>query len=42
MYSAEKEHVPFKNIIDPVAARGCVEQWLAEVEETMIKSVKEV
>jgi dynein heavy chain len=42
MYSSEKEHVPFKNIIDPIAARGCVEQWLSEVEETMIKSVKEV
>ena len=42
MYSTEKEHVPFKNIIDPIAARGCVEQWLSEVEETMIKSVKDV
>jgi dynein heavy chain len=42
MYSSEKEHVPFKNIIDPIAARGCVEQWLSEVEETMIKSVKDV
>ena len=42
MYSSEKEHVPFKNIIDPIASRGCVEQWLLEVEETMIKSVKEV
>ena len=42
MYSSEKENVPFKNIIDPIAARGCVEQWLSEVEETMIKSVKDV
>ena len=41
MYSAEGEQIPFTRIIDPIAARGNVEVWLCEVEEVMIKSVKE-
>ena len=41
MYSSEKEHVPFTAIIDPVQARGNVEEWLVKVEETMISSIKE-
>lgn len=42
MFSQEGEQVPFTRIIDPIAAKGLVEVWLGEVEEVMIKSVKEV
>ena len=41
MYSSEKENVPFITIIDPVQARGNVEEWLIKVEETMITSIKD-
>lgn len=41
MISAEGEKVPFSKPIDPVACRGNVEEWLVQVEQTMIKSVKE-
>jgi dynein heavy chain len=41
MYSPEKEAIPFTRIIDPIAARGNVEIWLSEVEDVMIKSVKD-
>lgn len=34
--------MPFIRIIDPIAARGIVEDWLGEVEEIMLKSVKDV
>lgn len=42
MYSSEKEHVPFSQVIDPVASRGNVEEWLLKVEEVMLISVKEI
>ena len=42
MFSSEKENVPFTTIIDPVQARGNVEEWLIKVEETMLSSIKEV
>ncbi len=41
MYSSEKENVPFITIIDPVQARGNVEEWLIKVEETMLSSIKD-
>ena len=41
MYSREGEKVPFTKIIDPVLAKGNVEKWLVEVEDVMLKSVKE-
>lgn len=40
MTSAEGEEVKFIRVIDPVQARGNVEEWLLQVEEVMIKSVK--
>jgi len=42
MFSSEGERVPYVKIIDPVAAKGNVEEWLRPVEEVMIKSVKDV
>jgi dynein heavy chain len=33
--------VPFTKIIDPALAKGNVEKWLVEVEDVMLKSVKE-
>ena len=42
MLSAEGEKVPFTKIIDPVAAKGAVEQWLREVEAVMASSVKNI
>ena len=42
MFSKEGEKVPFTKIIDPVLAKGNVEQWLVQVEDVMIKSVKEI
>ena len=41
MFSKEGERVPFTKIIDPVLAKGNVEKWLVEVEDVMLKSVKE-
>ena len=41
MYSKEEEKVPFTKIIDPVLAKGNVEKWLVEVEEVMLKSVRD-
>ena len=41
MMSSEKEKVPFSKIIDPVAAKGQVEQWLVQVEEVMLSSTKD-
>jgi dynein heavy chain, axonemal len=41
MKSMEGEEVKFIRVIDPVAARGNVEEWLLQVEEVMIKSVKQ-
>ena len=42
MFSSEGERVPYVKIIDPVAAKGNVEECLRPVEEVMIKSVKDV
>lgn len=42
MLSAEGEKIPFTKIIDPVAAKGAVEQWLREVEAVMLASIKNI
>lgn len=41
MYSIEGEYVPFTRVVDPIASKGAVEDWLAQVEDVMIKSVKQ-
>ena len=41
MYSKEGEKVPFTKIVDPVLAKGNVEKWLVEVEDVMLRSVKD-
>ena len=40
MKSMEGEEVKFNRVIDPVLARGNVEEWLLQVEEVMIASVR--
>jgi dynein heavy chain len=40
MYSVEGELVPYTRVIDPIASKGQVEDWLVQVEEVMLKSVK--
>lgn len=42
MESPEGEKVKFVKIVDPMATNGAVEVWLGEVEETMVKSVRDV
>jgi dynein heavy chain len=42
MYSVEGEFVDYTNIIDTAASKGAVEDWLVQVEEVMLKSVKQV
>jgi dynein heavy chain, axonemal len=42
MKSSEGERIQYVKIIDPVLAKGNVEEWLKPVEEVMIKSVKDV
>jgi dynein heavy chain len=42
MYSVETEFVPYTRIIDTAASKGAVEDWLVQVEEVMLKSVKQV
>jgi dynein heavy chain len=42
MYSVEGEKVDFVKIIDPALAEGAVEKWLVEIEDDMLKSVKEM
>jgi dynein heavy chain len=42
MYSVEGEYVPYTRVIDPIASKGQVEDWLVQVEEVMLKSVKQV
>jgi len=42
MFSSEGEEVPFVNEIDAMAARGAVEQWLIQVEDMMIISLRDV
>lgn len=41
MFSKEGEEVKFTKIIDPVLAKGNVEKWLVEVEDVMLKSVRD-
>jgi dynein heavy chain len=41
MYSIEGELVPFVKIIDPIASKGAVEDWLLQVEDVMLRSVKQ-
>jgi len=36
MISGEGENVPFTRIIDPVASKGNVEDWLRQVEDVML------
>lgn len=40
MYSEENEKIDFLEIIDTEEARGSVEKWLVQVEEAMLKSVR--
>ena len=42
MYSIEGELVPYTRVIDPIASKGQVEDWLVQVEEVMLKSIKQV
>lgn len=42
MYSIEGELVPYTRVIDPIASKGQVEDWLVQVEDVMLKSVKNV
>ena len=41
MFSTEGEQVPFIRIIDPMACKEKVEDWLLQVEEVMLASVRE-
>ncbi|XP_015126095.2 dynein heavy chain 12, axonemal [Diachasma alloeum] len=40
MFSDDKEEVQFQEMISTSAARGCVERWLIQVEEQMVKSIR--
>jgi dynein heavy chain len=40
MYSIEGEYVEFTREIDPEASKGNVEDWLLQVEDVMVRSVK--
>eukprot|EP00741_Cyanophora_paradoxa_P002212 tig00000555_g2144.t1 len=42
MFSSEKERVALSTIIRPHEARGAVEKWLLQVEETMRNSIREI
>ena len=42
MYSSEGEFVQFIQEVDAMAARGAVEQWLIQVEDAMLASIREV
>lgn len=41
MYSIEGEYVPYIKVIDPIASKGAVEDWLLQVEDIMLRSVKQ-
>lgn len=41
MFSKEGEKVPFTKLIDPGLCNNAVEKWLLQVEDIMLKSVKE-
>ncbi|XP_076222913.1 dynein heavy chain at 62B [Nomia melanderi] len=40
MFSEDNEEVTMQEKISTAAARGCVERWLVQVEEQMVKSVR--
>lgn len=40
MISTEGEEVKLTRVIDPVASKGVLEDWLVQVEEVMFNSVK--
>ncbi|XP_056119629.1 dynein axonemal heavy chain 3 [Rhinichthys klamathensis goyatoka] len=42
MISSEKEIVPFIETIYPAKAKGMVEKWLLQVENTMLMSIRDV
>nr|XP_055037339.1 dynein axonemal heavy chain 3 isoform X1 [Misgurnus anguillicaudatus]XP_055037340.1 dynein axonemal heavy chain 3 isoform X1 [Misgurnus anguillicaudatus] len=42
MISSEKETVPLLETIYPVKAKGMVEKWLLEVENMMLRSIRDV
>ncbi|XP_078517697.1 dynein axonemal heavy chain 12 [Lissotriton helveticus] len=42
MYSSEAERVELIQIISTSEARGAVEKWLIQVEDTMLKSIRDV
>ena len=42
MFSSEGEKVQLSNTISTSAARGAVEKWLLQVQDTMIVSVRDV
>ncbi|XP_053350493.1 dynein axonemal heavy chain 3 [Clarias gariepinus] len=42
MISSERETVPFTEAVYPAKAKGMVEKWLLEVEQTMLRSVRDV
>ncbi|KAM4624509.1 dynein axonemal heavy chain 3 [Polymixia lowei] len=42
MISSEKETVPFSEKIYPAKAKGMVEKWLLQVENVMLRSVRDV
>ncbi len=42
MYSSEGEKVMFSQTISTAEARGAVEKWLLQVQESMLMSVRDV
>lgn len=42
MYSSEGEYVKYNLDVDAMAAKGAVEQWLIQVEDQMIASLRDV
>jgi len=42
MFSSEGEKIKLSNVISTSEARGAVERWLLQVQDTMLISVKEV
>ena len=42
MYSSEGEKVQLSHVISTSDARGAVEKWLLQVQDTMLKSIRDV
>lgn len=42
MYSSEGERVDLIQLISTSAARGAVEKWLVQVEDMMLRSVRDI